>query len=62
MFVLSGFGFKPFKVEVPELLKVKEPTLVSFPQDESFLSNYQIAPPFLKIHLFLEIFTLKTFS
>lgn len=47
MFVLSGFGFKPFKVEVPELLKVKEPTLVSFPQDDSFLSNYQIAPPFL---------------
>ncbi|WP_339653609.1 hypothetical protein [uncultured Maribacter sp.] len=47
MFILSGFGFKPFKVEVPELLKVKEPTLVSFPQNESFLFNYQIAPPFL---------------
>jgi len=47
MFILSGFGFKPFKVEVPELLKVNEPTLVTFPQDETLLLNYQIDPPFL---------------
>ncbi len=47
MFILSGFGFKPFKVEVPEVLKVKEPTLVLFPQDETYFSNLKINPPFI---------------
>ncbi|MGO4918945.1 hypothetical protein [Maribacter spongiicola] len=47
MFILSGYGFKPFTVKVPEQLKVKNPIMVSFPQDEALLSNYQIAPPFL---------------
>ncbi|WP_419211768.1 hypothetical protein ACNR9Q_13610 [Maribacter sp. X9] len=45
MFILSGFGFKPFKVEVPELLKVKEPTVVLFPQDKTYLSDFN--PPFI---------------
>ena len=47
MFILSGFGFKPFKVEVPEVLKVKEPTFVLFPQDETYFSNLKINPPFI---------------
>lgn len=47
MFILSGFGFKPFKVIVPEVLKVKEPTLVLFPQDETYFSNLKINPPFI---------------
>lgn len=47
MFILSGFGFTPFKVEVPELLKVKEPTVVLFPQNETLLSDFEIKPPFV---------------
>jgi len=47
VFILSGFGFKPFKVEVPELLKIKEPALVLFPKNETFLPGYQINPPYL---------------
>lgn len=47
IFVLSGYGFKPFTVEVPKQLKVKESFLVSYPQEEALLVNYQIAPPFL---------------
>lgn len=47
MFILSGFGFKPFKVVVPEVLKVKEPTLVLFPKDETYFSNLKINPPFV---------------
>ena len=47
MFILSGYGFKPFKVEVPEPLKIKEPTLVSFPQDETLLPGYQVKPPYI---------------
>ncbi|MDF4202747.1 hypothetical protein PXD56_07265 [Maribacter sp. SA7] len=47
IFVLSGYGFKPFSVEVPRQLKVKEPILVSYPKEEALLANYQIAPPFL---------------
>ena len=46
-FIISGYGFKPFKVDVPNQLKVNKPELVSFPEDEALLSNYQIAPPFL---------------
>lgn len=47
LFILSGYGFKPFKVEVPEPLKITEPTLVSFPQNENILSDYQIKPPYM---------------
>ncbi|MEP2280871.1 hypothetical protein [Maribacter sp.] len=47
IFVLSGYGFKSFSVEVPRQLKVKKPILVSYPQEEALLVNYQIAPPFL---------------
>ncbi|SIQ58162.1 hypothetical protein [Maribacter ulvicola] len=47
MFILSGYGFKPFSVEVPKQLKVKKSILVSNPQEEAILANYQIAPPFL---------------
>jgi hypothetical protein len=46
MFILSGFGFTPFRVEVPEALKVKEPTLVLFPQNETLSSKLQNRPPF----------------
>lgn len=47
MFILSGFGYKPYKVEVPEVLKVKEPTSVLFPTDETYLSNFKFNPPFI---------------
>ncbi|TLP81257.1 hypothetical protein [Maribacter sp. ACAM166] len=47
VFILSGFGFKPFKVEVPELLKIKEPNLVLFPRNEALLPCHQINPPYL---------------
>lgn len=45
-FILSGFGFSPFKVTVPEPLKVKEPTAVLFPKDKSAMIKTEIAPPF----------------
>lgn len=47
IFILSGYGFKPFKVEVPELLKTAEFTLVSYPQNEKLLPGYQINPPYI---------------
>lgn len=47
MFILSGFGFKAFKVEVPELLKVKDTTVVLFPQNETLVSDFEIKPPFV---------------
>lgn len=46
VFILSGFGFTPFNVEVPEVLKMKEPSLVSFPQNDTLFLEYQITPPF----------------
>lgn len=46
MFILSGFGFRPFAVEVPESLKVKEPTPVLFPKDKTAMNNMEIMPPF----------------
>ena len=47
LFILSSYGFKPFSVGVPDQLKVKESMLVSYPQEEAILANYQITPPFL---------------
>ncbi|MDO1511277.1 hypothetical protein Q2T41_01190 [Maribacter confluentis] len=47
MFILSGYGFKTLKVSVPDQLKMKEPTLVSFPQDETSLPGYKIRPPYI---------------
>ena len=46
-FILSGFGFSPFKVSVPELLKVKEPTAVLFPKDKIAMTEIKIVPPFV---------------
>ncbi len=46
MFILSGFGFSPFKVEVPEPLKVKEPTTVLFPKDKTVMNDFELMPPF----------------
>jgi len=46
MFVLSGFGFSPFKVKVPESLKVKEPTTVLFPKDKTAINDLELMPPF----------------
>ncbi len=48
IFVLASFGVKSkAEVFVPEYLKVKEPTLVSFPKNETSLITQRIAPPFL---------------
>jgi len=47
MFILSGFGYMSKTVMVPDALKVKEPTLVSFPKSEICLSDYHFNPPFL---------------
>ena len=43
------YGFSPFKkeVKVPELLKIKEPTTVLFPQDKALLNEITVSPPFL---------------
>ena len=52
MFILSGYGFKPFTVKVPEQLKVKNPIMVSFPQKTKLF--YQIIkslPLFLAVNL-----------
>lgn len=46
MFILSGFGFRPFTVEVPESLKVKEPSPVLFPKDKTAMNNMELMPPF----------------
>lgn len=45
-FVLFGFGLVPLAVEVPELLKVKEPTNVLFPKDKTAMNEVEIVPPF----------------
>ena len=45
-FVLFGFGLVPLEVEVPELLKVKEPTNVLFPKDKTAMNEVEIVPPF----------------
>ncbi|MGF1559440.1 MAG: hypothetical protein ACFCUL_10160 [Flavobacteriaceae bacterium] len=52
-FILLSFAFMPSKVEVPEALKVKQPTEVLFPQNKtenrqnSVFSTAIVAPPFL---------------
>jgi hypothetical protein len=46
MFVLSGFGLSPFKVSVPEPLKVKEPTSVLFPKNKASLIEIEFMPPY----------------
>jgi len=46
MFILSGFAFKPFNVEVPEPLKVKEPTNVLFPKSKTEIKDLELMPPF----------------
>lgn len=45
-FILSGFGFSPFRVSVPEPLKVKQPTSVLFPKDKTAITEIEIVPPF----------------
>ncbi len=47
IFILSGFGFSPFKVSVPEPLKVKQPTVVLFPKDKTAMTEIEIVPPFV---------------
>lgn len=52
-FILLSFAFKPAEVEVPEALKVEQPTEVLFPQNrtekrpKAFFSTAIVAPPFL---------------
>ncbi len=46
MFILSGFGFSPFKVTVPDQLKVNEPTAVLFPKDKAAMIEIEHLPPF----------------
>lgn len=46
-FILSSFGFKISKVEVPEALRVEELTPFVFPQEEKFLNDFNAQPPFL---------------
>jgi len=46
IFILSGFGFSPFKVSVPEQLRVNKPTAVLFPKDETAMIKIEFLPPF----------------
>ncbi len=46
-FILLSFAFIPKEVEVPEALKVTEPTEVLFPKDRTVFSTAIVAPPFL---------------
>lgn len=49
IFILTGFGNRAAQkvVEVPETLKVKEPTAVLFPKDKTTIVPTMVAPPFL---------------
>jgi hypothetical protein len=48
IFVFTSYGFKSnTRVVVPEVLKTKEPTSVSFPKYETFLSSEHVAAPYL---------------
>ncbi len=49
IFVLAGFGFHTTNktVEVPESLKVKEPTLVLFPKNKTISQPNLVVPPFI---------------
>lgn len=46
IFILSGFGFTPLKVSVPEQFKVNEPTAVLFPKDKAAMIEIEHLPPF----------------
>ncbi|MFI8603831.1 MULTISPECIES: lytic transglycosylase domain-containing protein [Cellulophaga] len=46
-FILVSFGFKNKPVLVPDSLKVNTPTLVSFPQDETFNAKFLLTPPYI---------------
>lgn len=46
-FILLNFAFMPSRVEVPETLKVNEPTEVLFPKNKTIFSTAIVAPPFL---------------
>lgn len=46
--ILASFGKSPkIEVQVPESLKVKEPTPVLFPKDRTITTNTMVVPPFL---------------
>lgn len=49
LLILMSFGLKSSnrKVEVPENLKVTEPTLVMFPKNTTSMNLMMVAPPFL---------------
>ncbi|QWX82572.1 hypothetical protein H0I23_08785 [Cellulophaga sp. HaHaR_3_176] len=47
IFTLGSYGFKNTEKSVPDFLRVKEPTLVSFPKDET-INEYPVElPPFV---------------
>jgi len=45
--ILLSFAFMPKEVEVPEALKVTEPTEVLFPKNRTIFSTAIVEPPFL---------------
>ncbi|SMP23180.1 hypothetical protein SAMN06265375_10430 [Muriicola jejuensis] len=46
--ILASFGTSPkLLVQVPETLKVKEPTPVLFPKDRTIMQSTMVVPPFL---------------
>ncbi len=46
--ILASFGTSPKTlVQVPETLKVKEPTPVLFPKDRTIMQSTMVVPPFL---------------
>lgn len=46
--ILASFGTTPRNtVQVPEALKVKEPTQVLFPKDRTIMQSTMVVPPFL---------------
>ncbi len=47
MFIFTSYGFKNQGVNVPETLKVKEPTKVLFPKNETYFANLMVLPPYL---------------
>ena len=47
IFILSSFSFSIFSVEVPDALKVKEPSPFLFPQDKAVFEKINVQPPFL---------------
>lgn len=46
-FILMSFGFVSTRVEVPETLKVTEPTEALFPKNKASYEQKIVAPPFL---------------